>query len=530
MKRLMSVLLTCMLLFSLAACGGKDTGTVPENTETDQTQETPAPETLPEEVPQESEPVLLPLQVWKGSDYVEEWDDDFNQLIFASWEEIASIDGYPELSAALEELNTEQAVGGYSFWQEWLPYAQEEMAANPEYFGGYTSESTYVIQRADSLVFSIREDYGSFTGGAHGNYGAMGWTFDTATGARLALADVLTDTDSLDEILAEKIPEKYTMIPFDSLDEMLAEYAPEDYTWTLGYQGITFYFSPYEIAPYAAGLLTATIWFDEMPELFYEDYLLAPEAGYAVALPDWNDVDVDLSAGDDTRDSLACWTYPGEYGEKYLTISMNGQEYAEETWCAFDITPYLVCVGEPGGEQFYLYVEGSGENDYRTLYIYDLNEGMPQLISDFSGAGFVGSWDSDAGTDGIYYVSVFNDPSEFTLGSKCNLLGTKTAYRNYTVDADGSLLPLNDVYDLEEDLDSIISTVPLEVTLLPQNTTETVPEGTEFFFLRTDNETWVDLVMTDGQECRIVIEEIDWTPCINGIPEWECFENLMYAG
>jgi hypothetical protein len=68
------------------------------------------------------------------------------------------------------------------------------------------------------------------------------------------------------------------------------------------------------------------------------------------------------------------------------------------------------------------------------------------------------------------------------------------------------------------------------VTLLPQKTVETVPAGTEFFFLRTDNESWVDLVMADGQECRIVLETADWPSTINGISEVECFENLMYAG
>ena len=36
--------------------------------------------------------------------------------------------------------------------------------------------------------------------------------------------------------------------------------------------------------------------------------------------------------------------------------------------------------------------------------------------------------------------------------------------------------------------------------------------------------------MKDGRECRIEIKEIDWTPTINGVPEWECFVNLMYAG
>ena len=90
--------------------------------------------------------------------------------------------------------------------------------------------------------------------------------------------------------------------------------------------------------------------------------------------------------------------------------------------------------------------------------------------------------------------------------------------------------PLNDTYTLREDLDPIISSISLPVILLPQNSKEIIPAGTEFRFLRTDNETYVDLAMADGQECRIVIEEIDWTPTINGVPEWECFENLIYAG
>ena len=66
--------------------------------------------------------------------------------------------------------------------------------------------------------------------------------------------------------------------------------------------------------------------------------------------------------------------------------------------------------------------------------------------------------------------------------------------------------------------------------ILPENKVETVPAGTEFSFLRTDNESYVDLKMEDGRECRIEFEEIDYTSCSNGVPEWECFENLMYAG
>lgn len=531
MKRLFSALLSLLLLLSLSACGGKGNDKAPEYVAPDQTQEDPAGDKTPEKVPEVS-PALTttPLQIMKGASYYDEWGDNFNPLCLATWEDIALIDDHPKLAAALYELNTDHSTAACSFMQEWLPDAKEALEQSPAYFNGFTLESKYTIQRADSLILSFREDFSSYTGGVHPNYGTWGYNFDPATGTQLGLTDVLTDTEGLDEILTEKIRAKYTFEPFDSLDEMLMDYGPEDYHWTLGYQGLTFYFSPYEIASYAAGLLTATIWFDEMPELFREEYMAVPEGGYAMALPYWHEIEVDLNTGNDTRDTLSVWAQEDEYGEKHLSLTLNGENYIDETWYALSVTPYLVCVGDSGSERFYLYVEGSGENDYCTMYIYDLNGTGPQLIADYSGVGFLNVWEPEAGIDGIYYSVLFNDPVEFTLGSKCNLLGTKTAYRNYTVDADGTLYPLNDTYTLREDLDPIISSISLPVILLPQNSKEIIPAGTEFRFLRTDNETYVDLAMADGQECRIVIEEIDWTPTINGVPEWECFENLIYAG
>ena len=266
--------------------------------------------------------------------------------------------------------------------------------------------------------------------------------------------------------------------------------------------------------------------FDEMPELFCEEYTMAPEGGYAMALPYYYETEVDLAAGDSVRDTISYWTYEDEYGAMSLTVSLNGQEYTEESWSTFSVEPYLVCVEE----NFYLYVEGYAGNDYRVLYVYDLAGGEIELMDEFSNAGFVRVWEENAGIDGIYYTVLFNDPSEFILGSKCDLLGTKTAYRNYNVDADGTLRPLSDIYELDQDLEPIVSVVSLDVIILPENKVETVPAGTEFSFLRTDNESYVDLKMEDGRECRIEFEEIDYTSCINGVPEWECFENLMYAG
>ena len=179
--------------------------------------------------------------------------------------------------------------------------------------------------------------------------------------------------------------------------------------------------------------------------------------------------------------------------------------------------------------RYYLYAETVGENGFRTMYTYDLSSGTPVLTSEFEGVGRVTHWGQPLGLQNLNYYEVLNTPVGFDLQTKCNLLGSKMAVRSYAVADDGALTALSDVYTLSRDLAPITSAVPLEVLILSSNTVETIPAQTTFAFLRTDNETYVDLMLPDSRECRITIREIDWTPTINGIPEWECFSDLMYA-
>jgi hypothetical protein len=115
-----------------------------------------------------------------------------------------------------------------------------------------------------------------------------------------------------------------------------------------------------------------------------------------MGIPDWNEIEVDLNPGDGMRDTLSCWTQEEEYGRKSLALALNGNEYREENWGAFSVTAYLVCAEG----NFYLCAEGRGENDYRTMYIYDLSGENAELVCEFSGAGFTGYWDEAAGIDG----------------------------------------------------------------------------------------------------------------------------------
>lgn len=297
----------------------------------------------------------------------------------------------------------------------------------------------------------------------------------------------------------------------------------------INYQGITFYFSPYEIASYATGIIRATIWFDENPELFYAEYLERPESGFAMSVPLGYEIDVDLDPSDAGKDRLLISAYEDqEYGTYYLNVSKNDTVYEFSDY-GYRFVPYLVCVGEAGKEQYYLYVESTQENDYNILYVYDLNQEKMQRTV-FEGVGFSGVFYEDAGEYGTYYEYVWNDPQNFEMTTKIEILGTWSGRRLYTVNVENGLPEAHtEDYEIFSYLGTV-SRIPLEVTMLSDMQTKELPAGTTFYFVRTDGESYVDAVLDDGRECRIYVEFEDWNQYINGVNQWECFEELMYAG
>ncbi|MDO4733445.1 MAG: DUF3298 domain-containing protein [Bacillota bacterium] len=543
MKKAFCLFFICILLFSLSGCGPERS--LPDGADTEWTggsleEKNPQggnlqPNRPSQEAEAESveitESALLPLQLYLGSHYLDEWDENFNVLCAMSWQNLRmgeeSAKRFPALYEILQGMDAENAAYYASTMEGLLPQAKEACAANPEYFSGFSMESRYSPQRADSFVLSIMEDSYEYTGGVHPNYGCFCMNFDPASGELLQLEDILLNTESLPQLLAEKIRSKYSFDSFEGLEGQLADYSLIDFNWSLGYQGITFYFNPSEIAAYAVGLLSVTIWFDENPELFQEKYMEVPEGGYARLLPLFTEVEVDLKANDGRRDQLSVFTVEGEYGSKQLQILWNEVEFVEDDYTGFELIPYLVCLGEGAAARYFLYVETVGENGYRSLYMYDLNGEVISMIAELSGAGFPSYHDEE---QGIYYYALFNDPSSFLLGTKINILGSMTGTKHYSTNPQSGIAETTaDAYDLPEDMPEIISKIPLRVRILPQLQEEELPAGTHFSFLQTDNESYVDMSLPDGRKCRIDFEYKDWTLTINGVPDLDCFEELIYS-
>lgn len=120
-----------------------------------------------------------------------------------------------------------------------------------------------IAAQTDSLVSVVFYDY-EYTGGAHGITQLQTMNFDLASESELSLVDLFPDGD----------------VPYDAISEYAATVLeerlgkdatfPEGYTpdpenyvfWTLSADGITFHFSQYQVAPYAAGIQVVTVPFD----------------------------------------------------------------------------------------------------------------------------------------------------------------------------------------------------------------------------------------------------------------------------
>ena len=556
MKKALMLLLALLLLVSLVGCGlaedassgstGADISdeNTPEATQYNETpsemqvEETPAETPLEAVSPAAAEatPQLLSLTV--NSQRQDAWDGDVH-LCYAGFDSIfldekyddsasENSDNFYELSAALEQMNEAHAQAA----EEAMPVLQSaasEAYADTEDFYIFYIETDLMVTRADSRVLSLLRCSASYEGGAHENYLYNGVTFDSDSGNILTLPDVLSDTAALPELLAGLLTEKYADTRFVDLRDTFESYvAEDDFSWTLSYQGITFYFSPYELASFADGLLTVTIRFDDMPDLFKQEYTAVP-LSYAVPLrldtawPSSFSEVYDLD-GDGKADELYINAQLDEYDfYDCLSITHNGSTLSEDCY-AYELCPYLVHTAN--GKSF-LYVESLADNDYATVGIYDLNGEAPVLVGTVESTGFHNSW---SGKNGVL-TNLLTNPDLFKLDTRITLLGTMTGVRTYCVDdGNGMPLPTSTYYNIDGYI-TVINKVPLELNLPEEEgKTETFPAGTVFACFQTDNATYMDVKLEDGRICRVAVETNDGETTIGGMDMYDVFDGILFVG
>ncbi len=543
MKQLLAFVLACALLLSLAACTEKPMlpTEAPSEPATSPTQEAPQggsaaqDPTEPQETeePQIQVPGIEPLEVLVGSHYIYEYSETYVPLCTILWDSIILSDDdatqYPLLANALREWNQIEWDLSYERKDSLLPDAQKAADEQGSYFGGYSYYGEATVHRADSLIFSACSSYDAYTGGAHPFSTSYGLNVDPTTGETVTIDQIFTDMSLLPGILEQELKLQYDYIPqesFDGIEEILENHTPEAYCWTIGYQGIRFYFGESEVVAGALGELEVTLWFDSYADLIDPAYFQTPEGGYAVKLTQQGANYVDLNPGDDRRDLL--YAYLNEE-DGTVTVGRNDMfAYSSDDSYFYSMDAWLVT---PDNRNFYVYLDCISDSDYHIMLVYDVSGEEPRFVAELDGGGFMGVYKIDYEMGAAWFEPLFNDPSAFTLGTRIDLLGTMTGHKTYHMDPfTGAPVAEADYYILPEDQEPLTSKIPLEVQILPEQKTETLPAGTVFRFLRTDRESYVDMLLADGRECRIPVEREGWYGYVNGMPEEECFDGLMYSG
>ena len=148
---------------------------------------------------------------------------------------------------------------------------------------GYEDETaSYVLCQQGNLL-SLGFYHYNFSGGAHGNYGTTGASYDLRTGRRLRYDDIFLPAAQaqLPALLGRAVRPLVGLKPSEPLDQQLfVKQMPVTHNVYLTPGGVEFIYGPYEIASYAQGALRVFLPLAQVQSLLREGL---PLPGSAVA-------------------------------------------------------------------------------------------------------------------------------------------------------------------------------------------------------------------------------------------------------
>ena len=414
-------------------------------------------------------------------------------------------------------------------------YAAED--GNDEYeISGHYYHS-YYARRVDEKVTSILALSDIYSGGAHGYAGYGNYNFDSSTGEDILIKDVIPDKDVLESKLKELLLAAYDEEIFFDLDEYLKDYCDQaysgsdgyDFVWTFDPDGITFFFNPYDLAPYASGMQSVLIPYSD--GLIDEKYLPDDKAGYIIDVSEYADYHLDVS---DTGNINTMYFYRDEIDEndfiKSAVVRVDDTEYVFDDLWVYDLNPYVVQMGDGAT---YIYLDTVSDNDYREMFIVSVEEKDNTIVIAPVGEGnyTLSSVISDESEHSEYIPT---DPEHLHFDSRMDILSTYEAGKVYNVSDAGIPVSDEEYYMIHSDL-SLLSIEDLECDVVGTGDTveETgvkIPAGNSYKLYRTDGDTFVDAVVDDGRIVRLYVEREDYRDIVNGAYAENVFDMLYYAG
>ena len=275
MKKPFCILLSFMLLLSLTACQRQPLVQSGTSTTTDVNCSTGIDETINDTLRMPLIAISTPVN--RESTRM----NDETEIFFLTYQDIAMIAPDAEhaekitlkLLQKIDERLTESKVI--------QDYAKQDYLSGNGYFP-YFYKNIYNPVRIDEKVLSLYGAETVYSGGVHPNLLCVSANYDMATGEELELKDILQSDAAAASICGtiltnlKENEEEYML--FDGYDDAVQQQYGSLNTittdsWYLSAEGLSLYFSPYELAPYASGIIEVMIPYDQLNGILKDDFL-----------------------------------------------------------------------------------------------------------------------------------------------------------------------------------------------------------------------------------------------------------------
>lgn len=458
---------------------------------------------------------------------------------------------YPELNQALTlEYNTLK-----KNTQEDLNNLKESAEEMVEYMQGddnmqLIAEYAPYVLRADENVVSYEQFYDDYYGGAHGYHSYAGFNFDTKTGKKLDLYDVITGEESVKAGIIQELKNKYASedglvennTPEEDADAFFEYVDSKDQSgavaWSLGADRLNIYYNPYNIGSWALGIVSVSLPFEKYPDAVKEEYKMGP-SDYSVKIGIYADYSADIYNDGSFSDVSVYPDGTDDYANSALRIQIQ-DENGQVTSRVFDDMYYFTMEAYyvKTGNRHFLHVFTHSENDWTADNVYEITNGQIRDLGYVEGTPALIRYEYNYNEDSLFTnsedVAAYNDPGALYLEKTMNAFSTYSGSRHYHVGSSG-LLESSDPYvagpaEIVVTVKKALTVKKTDASGRENGKTEVIPVGTKLYFYMTDNESYVILRYDGDQYGKVSMYNSDWPQKINGEELESVLDGLIFAG
>ena len=407
----------------------------------------------------------------------------------------------------------------------------------------------YVL-RADENVVSYEQFYDDYYGGAHGYHSYAGFTFDTKTGKKLDLYDVITGEESVKAGIIQELKNKYASenglvennTPEEDADAFFEYVDSKDQSgavaWSLGADRLNIYYNPYNIGSWALGIVSVSLPFEKYPDAVKEEYKMGP-SDYSVKIGIYADYSADIYNDGSFSDVSVYPDGTDDYANSALRIQIQ-DENGQVTSRVFDDMYYFTMEAYyvKTGNRHFLHVFIHSENDWTADNVYEITNGQIRDLGYVEGTPALIRYEYNYNEDSLFTnsedVAAYNDPGALYLEKTMNAFSTYSGSRHYHVGSSG-LLESSDPYvagpaEIVVTVKKALTVKKTDASGRENGKTEVIPVGTKLYFYMTDNESYVIFRYDGNQYGKVSMYNSDWPQKINGEELESVLDGLIFAG